>query len=119
MLNSVGFTSGPLSVDVLRLAHDIGRVALVSRALRSAARLAFVARPYSGNVITLAQHPRFGCYGVDVAAARDGRVITAAECNDDTAVHVWRDCTCLRTIHVGGNSIQAAAVLPDSEAFHV
>ena len=37
----------------LTLAHDIARTALSCRAFRDAARLAFLARPYDGEIVTL------------------------------------------------------------------
>ena len=42
----------------LTLAHDIAKVAPTSRGLRDAVRHAFVARPFSGEVVTIHSSPR-------------------------------------------------------------
>ena len=62
----------------LTLAHDIAKVAPTSRGLRDAVRHAFVARPYSGEVITIHSSTRRESTSKNavrcVAAASDGRV---------------------------------------------
>ena len=76
----------------LPLAHDIALTGLTCRALCNAAKLAFKARPFSSEVVTLAGH----IWAVrSVAAVPDGRVVTAS--NGGT-VKVWRDGACERTI---------------------
>ena len=59
----------------LLLAHDIAQLAPLCSALRDAARLVFVARPYSREVPTLSGHTdNVRC----VAAADDGRIVTGS-----------------------------------------
>ena len=95
----------------LLLAHDIAATASVCRAFCDAARHALAARPYTGEVVTLAGHSHWvKC----VAAAPDGRVITGS--GDDT-VKVWRDGACERTIEAHTHSVRAVAVLPGGARF--
>ena len=60
----------------LPLAHDIGSAMLVNHAFLDAGRLAFKARPYTGEVVEVAQHSRtVRC----VAAAPDGHIFTGED----------------------------------------
>ena len=82
----------------LTLAHDIAAVAPTCHALCDAAKLAFKARPFSCEVVTLAGHSMtVSC----VVAAPGGRIITGSF---DKTVKEWRDGACERTIqaHAGG-----------------
>ena len=91
----------------LTLAHDIALVGLTCRALRDAAKLALKARPFSGEVVTLAGH---GGTSVHVAATRDGHFIAAAQ---DGKTKVWRDGVCVRTIEIPeADEIHAVVALP-------
>ena len=77
----------------LLLAHDIAQLAPLCSALRDAASVVFVARPYSREVRTLAGHTGdVRC----VAAADDGHVLTGSR--RDKTVKVWRGDELVRTI---------------------
>ena len=76
---------------------------------RRAARLTFKARPYSGEIVTLAGHSDDV---LAVAAAPDGSVITGA---DDSTVKVWRDGVCECTIEAHDDRVMAVAVLHRAE----
>ena len=94
----------------LPLAHDIALAGLTCRALCDAAKLAIKARPYSGEVVTLAGHTNW-VYGL--AAAPDGRVLTGA----DGTVKMWRDGACVRNIDADNKYVHAVAVLPGGVRF--
>ena len=96
----------------LPLAHDIARTGLTCHALCDAAKLALKARPFSGEVVTLAGHVT---HVLSVAAAPDGRIITGST---DHTVKVWRDGACERTLlqaHPG--TVVNVAVLPGGARF--
>jgi WD40 repeat protein len=95
----------------LPLAHDIAAVAPTCHALDDAAKLAIKARPFSGEVVTLAGHTN---YVRCVAVVPDGRVITGSA---DRTVKVWRDGACERTIQAHADSVRAMAVLPGGARF--
>ena len=95
----------------LRLAHDIAAVAPTCRALCDAAKLALKARPFSGEVVTLAGHQR---RVRAVAAAADGCVITGSY---DRTITVWRDGAWERTIEAHTGDIKSVAVLPGGMRF--
>jgi TatD DNase family protein len=97
----------------LLLAHDIAQVAPACRAFRDAARLAFVERPYSGEVATLGGHTStvFG-----VASSSDGHIITGS---GDQTVRVWsgapQDHQRYRSERWHGGNVRA--VVPMSNGF--
>ena len=95
----------------LTLAHDIAAVAPTCHALCDAAKIALKARPFSGEVVTLAGHADtvFG-----VAATPDGRIITGC---GGGKVKMWRDGVCERTIQGHSHWVMAAAVLPGGARF--
>ena len=95
----------------LTLAHDIAAVAPTCRALSDAAKLAAKARPFSGEVVTLAGHNSL-VHGVSVAP--DGRIITGSY---DRTIKVWRDGACERTILAHTGDIECVAVLPGGARF--
>ena len=90
----------------LPLAHNIALTGLTCHALCAAAKLAFKARPFSGEVVTLAGHA--GAIN-GVAAAPDGRVITGSS---DHIVMVWRDGVCEATFSQHQQNVMAVSVLP-------
>jgi WD40 repeat protein len=93
------------------LAHDIALAGLTCRGLHNAVKLTFKARPFSGEVVTLAGHEdAVAC----VAVAPDGRIITGS---DDTSVKLWRGGECVRTIEVHTDMVSAVAVLPGGARF--
>ena len=97
----------------LPLAHQIAAAASVCSGFRDAARLALVARPYSGEVVTIPGHPRPHAPIVSVAAVADGRVITCsldAAITGRSSVQVWRDGMLEQGIP--GTKGHAMAVLP-------
>ena len=93
------------------LAHDIALAGLTCCVLRDAVRLTFKARPFSGEVVTLAGHHSFVN---TVAVAPDGRVFTGS---DDYTVIVWRNGACERTIQAHTHDVDAVAVLPGGARF--
>ena len=95
----------------LALAHEIAAVAPTCHALCAAAKLALKARRFSGEVVTLAGHDDDI---MGVAAALDGRILTAAI---NRTVKVWRDGACERTIRAHNNEIMAVAMLPGDTGF--
>jgi len=99
---------------LLPLAHDIARTAKTSRRLKRAADLAFAARPFSPEVLTLSAshgHTRvLNC----VAAANDGHVLTGSE---DKTVKVWHGDELVRTIQAHRSWVTAMAVLPGGARF--
>ena len=90
----------------LTIAHEIAAVAPTCRAFNLAVRHAIAARRFTGEVVTLQGHTQ-AVYAV--AAAPDGRVITAS---NDSTVKVWRDGQCERTIQAHHTELRAVAVLP-------
>ena len=90
----------------LTLAHDIAAVAPTCHQLCDAAKIAAKARPFSGEVVTLAGHIQ---PVVGVAAAPDGRVITGSW---DNTISMWRDGACERTIQAHDDDVNSVAVLP-------
>ena len=94
----------------LPLAHDIALAGLTCRLLRDAAKLAFKARPYSGEVVQLVGHRS----GMHVEAALDGRVITGSY---DYSVKFWRGGECVRTIEAHRGQVYAVALTPDESRF--
>ena len=95
----------------LPTAFEIGGAASVSCAFRDASQLVLKARPYSGEVVTLAGTTRSV---MGVAAAPDGRVITGSA---DRTIKVWRDGACERTIEAHTNYVNGVAVLPGGARF--
>ena len=92
---------------------QIGPTASVSCAFRDAVQLAFKARPYSGEVVTLAGHINVV---KKVAAAPDGRIITGSF---DSTIKVWRDGACERTTQAhNGHWIWAVVMLPGGAGLH-
>ena len=87
----------------LPLAHDIALAGLTCRALCDAAKLAFKARPFYSEVVTLAGHTRFLTWAMPTP---DGRIITSS----DRTVKVWRDGACERTIQPQPGWAMAVAV---------
>ena len=75
----------------LTLAHDIAAVAPTCRQLCDAAKIALKLRPFSGEVVTLAEH---GNCVTGVVVATDGSVVTGSW---DMTIKVWRDGACERT----------------------
>ena len=95
----------------LTLAHDIAAVAPTCRVVCDAAKLAQKARPFSGEVVTLAGHDAMlRC----VAAAPDGRIITSS---NDGAVKIWRDGACVLTIPASEHMCVGVAMLPGGARF--
>ena len=90
----------------LPLAHDIALAGLTCRALCDAAKLALKARPFSGEVVTLAGHHR---QVRSVAVAPDGLIFTGSY---DGTIKVWRDGGCVLTIAAHPSDIESVAVLP-------
>jgi WD40 repeat protein len=95
----------------LTLAHEIAAVAPTCRSFKIAAGNALKLRPFTGEVVTLAGHPRAV---MCVAAAPDGRVITGSL---DRTVKVWRDGACECTIEAHSINLKAVAVLPGGARF--
>ena len=95
----------------LLLAHDIAQLAPLCSALRDAARLVFIARPYSREVRTLSGHAG---YVRCAAAADDGHVLTGSF---DKTVKVWRGDELVRTIEPHTDVVFAVAVLPGGARF--
>ena len=89
----------------LPLAHDIALAGLTCRALCDAAKLAFKARPFSGEVVTLAGHTS---HVWKVATAADDHIITGAF---DSTVKVWRDGVCVRTIQAHTEAVRGVIVV--------
>ena len=97
----------------LTLAHHIARIAPTCKVVSVAARNAIKVRQFSSEVVTLAGH-QTGESDAEaevtcVAAAVDGRVITAS---DDNSVMFWRDGVCERTIVAHASGVYGLAVLP-------
>ena len=95
-------------VHSIQLAHHMALAAPTCRVVSVAVLNAFKARPFSGEAVTLA--PKHTNMIGDVAAAPDGRIVTAAH---DRTVRVWTGGTCVNTIRAHTESIPAVAVLPD------
>ena len=102
-----------LPADVLQhivfripLAHHIARAAPTCRALSVAARNAFKARPFSGEVVTLVGHANVVTC---VAAAPDGR--------ETVKLFNVNDGTVLRTFKHHTNWVICLALLPDGRRF--
>ena len=93
----------------LPLAHDIALTALTCRSLCDAAKLAFKARPFSGEVVTLRGHRQLV---TGLAATADGRIITAPHFEP---LKMWRDGTCVRTIRT--HAVNGIALLPGGTCF--
>jgi WD40 repeat protein len=94
----------------LTRAHDIAAVAPTCHALCDAAKLAMKARPFSGEVVTIA------CYGSDVgcvAVVPDGRVVTGW----GRSISMLRDGACERTIQAHAHAVWGVAVLPGGARF--
>ena len=99
-----------LVIYQLTLAHDIAAVAPTCHALCDAVKLAMKARPFSGEVVTLAGR------GGDVncvAIAPDGRIITGSE----GPVRIWRDGVCERTIQAHTDLVFEVEVLSGGARF--
>ena len=101
---------------LLPLAHDIARAAKTSRRLKRAAKLAFAARPYSPEVLTLSGHTG---HVTCVAAADDGYILTGG--SNDMTVKVWRGDELVRTIKATNDhslwGVTAVAALPGGARF--
>ena len=101
----------------LPLAHDIGLVGLACRTLRDAAKLALKARPFSGEVVTLAGH---NAAVRTITVTSDGIVITASDGDDEDGdgekwnVRFWRDGACVGMLRTSAQHglLHAVAALP-------
>ena len=90
----------------LPLAHDIALAGRTCRALCDAGEaLAFKARPFSSDVVTLAGHTS---HVWNVATAADDHIITGAF---DNTVKIWRDGACVRTIQAHAEAVRGVAVV--------
>ena len=95
----------------LPTAFQIGGAASVNHAFCDASRLALKARPYSGEVVTLAGTP-IGC-----AAWRRRPTAASSPARDDTTVKVWLNGACERTIEAHTDDVRGVAVLPGGARF--
>ena len=85
----------------LLLAHDIAQLAPLCSALRDAAQLVFIARPYSRDVLTLAGHTNLvQC----VAAADDGHVLTGSKDNPSRCGAATSSCAPSRRTQASSGS---------------
>ena len=100
----------------LTLAHDIAAVAPTCHALDDAAKLAFKARPFTGEVVTLTHGASHYHVVRNVAAVSDSRILTASY---DGTVKQWRDGVCERTIDAHTDWVIAVAVLPGLSLIHI